>query len=95
MSNQHERETEMSTTKQLNGETGMKTFTSESGRTIQAKTLRDARWEACSMLSVSGPRGLRFQAEDGSGFEVSLYEGAGRAWDANGRTIPDSKLVVR
>jgi hypothetical protein len=62
---------------------------------IRAKTLKEARRQACGMLDVSGPRGLTFDADNGSGFTVSLYDGEDSAWDAAGRTIPGKRLVIR
>lgn len=71
----------------------MKTYTQQSDsmpadyepRVVTGKTVKECREKACAMLSVSGPRGLKFSAEDGSGFVVSLYDGQDYSWDKNGR----------
>ena len=73
----------------------MKTFTEQSDSipssqeplVVKAKSIKEARYNACGLLSVSGPRSLKFQAEDGSGFFISLYEGQGKIRDKNGKVI--------
>lgn len=74
----------------------MKTFVGTADQktdVIRAKTLRAARKQACSLLSIEDNRELEmYEVDDqgkptGAGFYIALYEGRDRAWDRRGNTI--------